>query len=382
MQHFNSKRKRIAFVPAVSLPVTTNERVPKMFLALSKYYDIYPISPSKLNHLVYDQKYNKFLRYFFFTIDEFLLFLGTIKAIRTNGIDLVFAENSYFALASALAAKISGKPSVWDNHGNVKLYSEAMGKSRVFSTANILMEKYLHKVVSKIFVVSKTDFDEYARMGFSMDKFHIIPICADTEIMDRNAKSKEMVREILGIPRDTVIVLFFGTLSYEPNMEAVNFIIEVLSKRVEKEFPSVVFCIAGGGAKPERLPENVKHLGFVPFDPGLCLWLHASDICIAPLWRGVGVLTKVVDMLSAGKPTILTEVATVGMPELKHELNCLVARDKSSFLNEFMRLLTDDALRERIGSEGRRLIDEKYSWEVVGKRVHNIIDSLIAKSRQ
>ncbi|MCQ5375853.1 MAG: glycosyltransferase family 4 protein [Methanomassiliicoccales archaeon] len=381
MQPYRPQKKRIAFVPAVSLPITTNERVPKMFLALSMYYDVCPIAPSKFNRIVYDQGLNKFLRYFFFVIDEFLLFFATLRAFRSNRIDLVFAENSYFAMASAFAARIRGKPSVWDNHGNVKLYSEAMGKSRLFSTVNILMEKYLHRIVSKIFIVSKTDFDEYARLGFSMDKFEIIPICADTETMDRNATSKEKAREILGVPSDAIVVLFFGTLSYEPNMEAVNFIVEVLSKKVEKEFPSVVFYIAGGGAKLENLPENVKHLGFVPFDPDLCLWLQASDICIAPLWRGVGVLTKVVDMLSAGKPTILTQIATSGMPELEHEVNCLVGRDKISFLNEFLRLLADDALRDKIGTEGRRLIDKRYSWKVVGEQVHYIVDSLIAKSQ-
>jgi glycosyltransferase involved in cell wall biosynthesis len=352
-----------------------------MFLTLSKYYDIYPVTLSKFNRIVYDQSYNKLLRYFFFILDEFLIFLAALRVIRSNSIDLVFAENSYFAIASVLAAKITGKPAIWDNHGNVKLYSEAMGKSQIFSMANTSMEKYLHKIVSKVLVVSKVDRDEYDRLGFSMDKFEILPICADTETMDRNAISKEEARKILGVPTGEIVVLFFGTLRYDPNMEAVNYIIDVLSKKAEEYFPSVTFYIAGGGAKLENLPKNVKHIGFIPFDPYLCLWLHASDVCIAPLWRGVGVLTKAVDMLSAGKPTVLTEVVTAGMPELKHELNCLVAKDKVSFLNEFMKLLADNELRERIGSEGRRLVEKRYSWAIVGKQVRQIIDSLIAESQ-
>lgn len=369
--------RRIAFLPAVQLPILTNERIPKMFSALSRHFEVIPVPLSRLNHFVYDQGINKFPRYMLFMLDESLVFLKTLLMSKRNKVALVFAENSYLSLAGGFAAKILGVPLVWDNHGNVKLYAESLGKSKSFISSNVILEKVLENLAMKVFVVSHRDKNAYRKMGFNVDKFEVIPISADMTTVSKNKTSREEARRKLRIPPDGSVVLFFGTLNYYPNLEAVEYLANEVYPRVKERFPEVRFYIAGGGKYSGRLPEGVFHIGFVPFDPDLCTWLCAADVGVAPLWKGVGVLTKVVDMLSAGLPTVLTPLAKEGIPELEHGKNCLIGMNRPSFGEELTALLGDTDLQRRLGEQGRKLIAEGYSWETMGPKIWAILDSLI-----
>jgi glycosyltransferase involved in cell wall biosynthesis len=376
----SDRKRRIAFLPAVQLPILTNERIPKMFLTLSKHFDIVPVPLSRFNRLVYDQQIDKLPRYLMFLLDEFLIFLKTLVLSKRNNVSLVFSENSYLSLAGGFAARIRQIPLVWDNHGNVKLYAESLGKSRSFIVGNVLLERVLENLAAKVFVVSSKDMDTYQKMGFDPTKFVVIPISADMTAVDRNKSSREEARAKLNARASERIVLFFGTLKYDPNLEAVEYLVDEVYPKVRERYPDVRFYIAGGGKYPGELPDGVIHLGFVPFDPDLCTWLYAADVGVAPLWRGVGVLTKVVDMLSSGMAVVLTPLAKEGMPELEHGRNCLIGASRSSFADELVRLLGDKDLQRRIGEEGRILIAKGYSWEIMGSKVCDILDSLVDAS--
>jgi glycosyltransferase involved in cell wall biosynthesis len=368
---------KIAFAPAVTLPVLTNERIPMMFVTLSEHFDVIPIPLSGLNRVIYDQKINKFVRYLLFPIDEIGIFFDTLRLSKRNKASLIFAENAYISLACGLAAKMLQIPMIWDNHGNVKTYAEAIGKSSFFTYVNIRLEKVLQGLATRVFVVSQTDKDAYRDLGFDTNKFDVIPTCADLKTVDSNSLDKAEARKKLSIPYDEKVVLFFGTLSYDPNMEAATFIAKELCPEVRKKIDNVHFYVAGRGSYPDKLPEGVHHLGFVP---DLWMWLSAADICVAPLWRGVGILTKVVDMLSAGKPSVLSPMCLKGIPELEHGVNCLVGADKEAFTNEVVHLLGDKGLQDTIGRNGRELIAKQYSWEVVGPRIYDVLESIIEKN--
>ena len=124
--------------------------------------------------------------------------------------------------------------------------------------------------------------------------------------------------------------------------------------------------------------ENVILLGFVP---KLATWLSAADVCVAPTWRGVGIFTKVIDMLAANRATVVTPLALDGMPELEDEVNCLIGNDPEHFSNQVSRLLEDDVLRERLGENGRLLVEKKYCWSIIGTQLQDLLDDLMENTR-
>jgi len=145
---------------------------------------------------------------------------------------------------------------------------------------------------------------------------------------------------------------------------------------VRVEVPNATAYLAGSGDLGEAAPEGVRLLGFVP---DLAAWLSAADVCAAPTWRGVGILTKVIDMLSAGRATVVSPLALEGIPELEDGENCLVGNDPAHFSQQMVRLLNDAELRARLEGNGRKLVEERYCWEVVGPRLHRLLDELIGR---
>jgi glycosyltransferase involved in cell wall biosynthesis len=367
-------KARVIFVPHVE-STATSERSPMMLRTLRTRFRVEEVPSSRFGKIIYDQKVNRLARYLLFPLEEWALFYGTLRRLGT-GSAIVFAEGSYFALPSAMAAKLRCVPMVWDNHGNIKSFAAALGKSRSFTTLNVMLERSLAKMVTKILVVSEKDRQDYGRMGFPQSKLVVVPTCADLLSVERGKVAREEAKRRLGVSEGERVVLFFGTLSYGPNLEAARYIAEELAPQVRSRHPEVRFYIAGGGVPKEGLGQEVKALGFVE---ELNLWISASDLCIAPIWSGVGILTKVIDMMSYGKPTLVSPLALEGMPDLVPELNCLLGKDRADFIAQVLRLLGDDDLAKRISVEGGELIKRSYSCEKVGSQVLAIMTELAAK---
>ena len=363
---------RVIFLPWVEASPSSSERTPQLLSRLSCWYDVVPVRPGRFNKIVYDQDKPRAARYLLFLADEVDMFLRTLRAARREKVALIFAEGAYFSLAGALAARLRGIPMVWDNHANIRDFSTALGKSRLFFRGNLLLERALHSLSSAVLVVSEKEKDAYRELGFQTDKFEVVPTCVDLEALDRDMMPRDEGRKALGV--DGHAVLFFGTLRYEPNLESALYISRELAPAVRQQVPDAVVYLAGSGELGEAPSDGVEMLGFVP---ELAPWLSAADICVAPTWRGVGILTKVIDMLSAGRATVVSPLALDGMPELEDGENCLVGKDPEHFSRQVARLLGDEELRERLGRNGRRLVEERYCWGVVGVQLRRLLDDLM-----
>jgi len=308
-----------------------------------------------------------------FILNELSIMWSTLRRGREEGISAVFAEGSYYSLAGGLAARMLGVPAIWDNHGNIKDFAATLGKSRLFLHGNLLLERLLVRLVSKVLVVSGREVEAYRALGFDTSKFVVLPTCADMALVASKLRTREEARRELGVDEGAKVILFFGTLGYMPNLDAAQYIVREMYPRVAAEVPAAEVFIAGSGKLEEEPPPGVRLLGFVP---DLYAWLSAADICIAPVWKGVGILTKVIDMLSAGRATVVTPLALEGIPELEHGKNCLVGKDREDFSRQVIALLEDPRLAERLAKEGRELVVSAYSWEVVAPRLREIVGSL------
>lgn len=369
---------RIAFIPNVDIDPANSERTPKLLYLLSRWFDVLPIETGALDRKVFDQSGNRFSRYVMFVLNEMSLAWVTLRRGKRERADVIFAEGTYYSLAGGLAARVLGVPMVWDNHGNIKDFAATLGKSRFFLWGNLMLERVLARMASKVLVVSGKEIEAYRALGFDTSKFEVLPTCADLSMVDSRLRTREEAREALGIDGSAKLALFFGTLKYMPNLDAARYIAREMHPLVEAQVPGVETLIAGSGDLGEDLPAGVRALGFVP---DLYLWLSAADVCVAPMWKGVGILTKVIDMLSAGRATVVSPLALEGIPELEHGTNCLVGKDREDFARQVIALLEDPAAAERLGREGRELVASHYSWEVVAPRLRDTIAAL-ASDRQ
>jgi glycosyltransferase involved in cell wall biosynthesis len=169
--------------------------------------------------------------------------------------------------------------------------------------------------------------------------------------------------------RDTETLLFFGTLSYDPNVEGLIWFCQDVLPIVRASRPDVVLEIVGLNPPPrvtelEDLP-GIHVTGFVP-DIRPKLW--SATMCVVPLLTGGGTRLKILEALAAGCPVISTTVGAEGLEVLDGK-HLLVADDPEKFARAVVALLESDALRYRLADAGRRVVVEKYDWQEIAPRL-------------
>ena len=124
-----------------------------------------------------------------------------------------------------------------------------------------------------------------------------------------------------------------------------------------------------------KLEDRVEFLGFVPQNE-IPVYLHEADIFVRPsLSEGQGI--SFIEAMAAGLPVIATPVG--GIPDfLKHEETGLFCEVNSpeSIAKQVERLIADEPLRNKIIANARKLVEEKYDWNLIARemksRVFNV----------
>ena len=106
-------------------------------------------------------------------------------------------------------------------------------------------------------------------------------------------------------------------------------------------------------------PERVTLCGFV--DDTRDAYARAA-VCLCPVTRGTGMKVKVIEALQHGRPVVGTSVAFEGIAA-EDGVHALFADDPKGYADGVLRLLSDEALRDRIGAGGRTLFRRDHSFE-------------------
>ena len=171
-------------------------------------------------------------------------------------------------------------------------------------------------------------------------------------------------------PHFRPILLFFGSFQYAPNREALEYIDRVLAPSLENGGFHGEIRIAGRDIPAIASHPRVRVLGFVP---DLLEAIRSADLCIVPVWHGAGVLTKVLDCMAAGVPTVLSAFAADGVPEVRDGVHAYVARDQESFPNRLIEALRSPNRWSTMAASARELIETHYSWESQKARVEVVL---------
>lgn len=198
----------------------------------------------------------------------------------------------------------------------------------------------------------------------SEDKITVVPNCINfDEYGNYVYKPKRYVKEFK--------VLFVGSLSYGPNIDAVNNILTTIAPNFDE---NVTFMIAGNN--PPNLknkPNNVKFLGFVK---DLKKLINESDICIAPLNYGSGTRLKILEYMAMGKPVISTSKGAEGI-DYDNNKDIIIEDNISNFHRKISDLLNDERQCMKIGKLARKLIKSRYDWQIYQKTLINIYEDVI-----
>lgn len=154
---------------------------------------------------------------------------------------------------------------------------------------------------------------------------------------------------------------FLGNMGYPPNIRAVQRLVPIF-RAVRRRVPDAVLLIIGRTPAPE-----VTALGA---EPGVIvtgtlesIWPHvnATSAFAFPMELGAGQQNKLLDAMAAGVPVVTTPVGNSGVGAVDGE-SILIREDDAAFVEVLTALLTDRAMRERIGRQGQAFCEATFDW--------------------
>jgi glycosyltransferase involved in cell wall biosynthesis len=163
---------------------------------------------------------------------------------------------------------------------------------------------------------------------------------------------------------------YTGLLAWQPNAHGLDWFCRDVWSRVRKELPDATLSIAGPG-----LRRNVDGSLAVPPNwalPGITTVGYVDDLedlyrnsvaMIAPILGGSGVRMKLLESMRAGMPTVTTTDGAAGLA-VEDGREMFVTDDPVSFADGVVRLLSDEALRERLRDAGYAYLEAHHSLAV------------------
>jgi glycosyltransferase involved in cell wall biosynthesis len=156
-------------------------------------------------------------------------------------------------------------------------------------------------------------------------------------------------------------VIFFGLLSYAPNVDSVLHFIQDIWPRIAGVHPQARCKIIGGQAPASLLTLAGPRIELTGFVPDLRPHLAEAAVVVAPLRFGGGTRLKIVEAMAMGKAIVSTSLGAEGIEAVPGR-DILIGDDPSSFADAVNRVLAEPSLALQIGEGARRLAVERYSW--------------------
>ena len=172
-------------------------------------------------------------------------------------------------------------------------------------------------------------------------------------------------------------ILFLGTLSYRPCIDAAVQLVRAILPLLRRRIPGIQVWIVGREATPEVLALAGDGVFVESSVPDVRPYYERASVAVVPLRAGGGSRLKILEAMSLGRPVVSTTVGAEGIDVADGE-NILLADDDARFADAVVRAISDDALRHTLVRNARRLVEVQYDWEAIAAAQLGIYDELLA----
>jgi len=109
--------------------------------------------------------------------------------------------------------------------------------------------------------------------------------------------------------------------------------------------------------------------------------IAAADIVVLPSWSE-GLPLAVLEAMACGKPVVATPVGGVARAVVEGKTGLLVPPGKPGRLAAAIsRLLQDPVEAARMGAEGRRRVESRYSLDQFTRSIESLYDALLGRTQ-
>jgi glycosyltransferase involved in cell wall biosynthesis len=131
--------------------------------------------------------------------------------------------------------------------------------------------------------------------------------------------------------------------------------------------------------KPAQKDLPILHSDYYPYEKMVDIYNHSKLLLITSRFEGVP--TIMLESLACETPVIASNVG--GITEvLKHEENGLLIKDfnTKAAISQILDALHDKQRLRTFGRNGRNLIVEKFSWDIITDKIEMVYKNFIRSS--
>lgn len=195
-----------------------------------------------------------------------------------------------------------------------------------------------------------------------------------------NAADVEFYRPRAGDPKpDGRTIIFFGLLSYAPNVDGVIHFVNEIWPHVAASHADARCKIIGGSPPPALLALAGPRIEFTGFVPDLRPHLAEAAVVVVPLRLGGGTRLKIVEAMAMGKAIVSTTLGAEGI-EATPDRDIMIGDDAESFAARIRSLLDDADRAAELGRAARQLAESKYAWSSAACALEDFYRSRLAVS--
>jgi glycosyltransferase involved in cell wall biosynthesis len=321
--------------------------------------------------------------YFPYLMHYYTFFLSPslVQAARSrlNEFDVIHIHDfrTFHGPVVAHYAKKNGIPYVLQAYGSLP---RMMAVPRLKQAYDTLWGYNLLREASKVVALNKTEAEQYKSMGVGKDKIEIIPNGIDLSEF-QNLPRRGQFRNKYGLDANQKIILYLGRIH---KIKGLDLLVESFVGLI-KEFHDVKLVIVGpdDGYLPV-IRKRIDELG-ISSEVLLTGHLHERERLSAYIDADVYVLPSVYDMspstvleaCACATPLVVTSSCGLANWVGDYQAGYVIPHDRNRLQQALSIILTDKKLRQQLGNQARKLVEEQFDWNKIVNHVEAMYESVI-----
>jgi len=282
-----------------------------------------------------------------------------------------------------LLAKIKGAKTIYNVQ---EIYPDLLinlGHLKNTFLINILnkLERWVYNGSDGVTTIDKQFYNTIKPRIKEKSSLHIIPNFVDTDLYEMESSMK--------LPTEFVSVSGFTNMLYAGNIGLAQEWDLVLELAQELKKQPMTIWIIGEGVKKEYLKSQIEmqqlsNIKLLPYQnrkfmPAINLFADFHFIAMDKSMENEGFPSKVYTIMASGKPMVVVSSEQTPITSfLKEKETALLVTDHSlsGFKNAVLKLISDKDLRNSLGVNGRKIIEQKYTKDQVINQYTDLVENI------
>lgn len=186
---------------------------------------------------------------------------------------------------------------------------------------------------------------------------------------------------LTGQPPHATTLIFTGNYEYAPNHDAALRLGQTIFPAVQAACPEAQLLLVGNNPPDDlqALAAANPAITVTGRVPDLRPYLEQATVYVSPLRIGAGIKNKILEALAMQTAVVATALSCDGI-SVTDGREARIADSDEALSAAVVELLRHPAKRERLAANGRRLIEQSYTWASVADRYEALYRDVIASS--